>query len=173
MELFLDILKITIPALITFLAVYLVLTKFLDNEQKKRVFEFRKENQKVLTPVRIQAYERLVLYLERISPSSLTQRVHRPGMSAKSMQIEMIKAIRSEYEHNLSQQLFISNESWYLLKQGKEELIKIINIAAAQLKDSADGIALTQSIYKVINDTKAKPIEKALVALNKEVQRLF
>lgn len=173
METFIDILKITIPALITFLAVYVVLNKFMDNEHKKRMFEYRKENQKLLTPVRIQAYERLILFLERITPVNLSNRVYKNGMSARMMQTEMLKNIRSEYEHNLSQQIFISSEAWIHLKNAKEEVIKIINVAATKAPNDADGISYTKAIYAIMKEMNANPTEQAMEVIKKEVQRYF
>ena len=83
MEEFLDILKYILPSLVVLAATLLVIKKFMDAEQRKHMYEIRKENQKVVTPLRLQAYERIVLLMERISPENLVLRVHKPGMSAK------------------------------------------------------------------------------------------
>jgi hypothetical protein len=79
----LDILKYTIPALIVFGVCYYLLKMFFDKEQAKIDNEWKLEVKKKAFPLKLQAYERLVLYLERINPSNLVMRVHKPGMSAK------------------------------------------------------------------------------------------
>lgn len=78
MEEILDILKYILPSLVVLAATLLVIKKFMDAEQRKHMYEIRKENQKVTTPLRLQAYERIVLFLERISPENLVLRVHKP-----------------------------------------------------------------------------------------------
>ena len=77
-----EILKITLPALIVFLTAYFLFRDMLENGQKRREFEFRVNNSKQVTPVRLQAYERLALLLERISPQSLLIRVSPHNLTA-------------------------------------------------------------------------------------------
>jgi hypothetical protein len=138
MEDFLDILKYILPSVITFLASYLIIKRFLDNDYRKKTVDIKMQNQKTIMPVRLQAYERLVLLLERISLPSLIQRTHKQGMSARMLQAELVKAIRAEFDHNLSQQVYITNKSWESVKTAKEETIKAINIAASRVGDDAD-----------------------------------
>jgi len=83
MESFFEILKYTLPAIIVFIATYFVTKSFFDNESQKRRLDFRLNNQKLITPVRLQAYERLTLLLERISPESLIMRTQAQGMNSK------------------------------------------------------------------------------------------
>ena len=89
-----------------------------------------KESLKVVTPIRLQAYERMALYLERISPNSLILRTFRPGMDIKALQTAMTKSIRDEWEHNLSQQVYLTTESWNRIREAKEEMINLINGSA-------------------------------------------
>jgi hypothetical protein len=116
---FADILKITIPALLVFLAGYLALSAMIRNDANRRRLELMLNNQKVTLPLRLQAYERLTLFLERISPESLIVRVNKAGMSAQKLQTALLESIRAEWEHNLSQQLYVSHEAWELVKNAK------------------------------------------------------
>ena len=75
----------------------------------------------------MQAYERLVLFLERMNPDNLVLRCYEPTMDSKLLKDVMVQNIRNEFEHNLSQQLYISNEAWALIKNAKEEMISTIN----------------------------------------------
>ena len=95
----LDILKYILPSLVVFVAVYFVLISFLENDSKKRIMEIKLANQKTITPIRLQAYERIVLFLERISPNNLILRVSRKEYNAFQLQSSLIKTIRGEFEH--------------------------------------------------------------------------
>src|SRR5664279_4859418 len=106
METLSDILKITIPALIVFFTAWLVLKNMIKNDQDKRRQELILQNSRVVTPIKLQAYERIILFLERISLESLLIRVSSPEMSAVQLHSAMLSALRSEFEHNLSQQIY-------------------------------------------------------------------
>lgn len=112
---------------------YLVQTvkEFIINEQKKTLLEIQKigqaEAQRVITPLQIQSYERLVLFLERIKPDNLVLRCWQPGMNAQLLRDVMVKNIRDEYEHNLSQQLYVSEQVWVYIRNAKEEIINTLN----------------------------------------------
>lgn len=173
MEDFLEILKYTVPALVVFGATFLILKKFMDNEYRKQMLDLRKANQKIATPLRLQAYERLILFLERVSLNNMVSRVHKHGMSAKLLQSSLIQTVRSEYEHNITQQVYVSSTTWDTVKIAKEEVIKIINIAATQVKDDATGMELSQKIFEIIMKLEASPTQLAVNQLKKEIRQLF
>lgn len=173
METFLEILKFTIPSLITFGVAYLILSKFMEDQNQKRMYEFKQESHKLVTPIRLQAYERITLFLERVAPISLIPRLHKPGMSAKMLQQHMIKSIRSEYEHNIAQQIYVTPAIWKLVGQSKEELIRIVNIAATKVEPEADAITLTKTIYAMLQEIGGSPTDKALGALKQEIFKQF
>src|ERR1043165_3696634 len=128
-----EILKIILPAGAVFVAVYFLVKSFLDNDHKRREHELRKATQATITPLKIQAYERLVIFLERIHPNSLVIRVNKHGYTARHLHTELVNAIKSEYDHNISQQIFVSYGAWELVKTSKEEVIKLINISATKV----------------------------------------
>src|ERR1700752_3046191 len=114
MNAFIDLLKIIIPAGAVFAAAYFLVKRFLDNEQKRREFELKKSSQANITPLKIQAYERIVIFLERINPNSLVVRVNKNNMNARQLHLELVSTIKAEYEHNLSQQIYMSEGAWEL-----------------------------------------------------------
>jgi len=173
MEILFNVLMIVIPAGIVFLMAYFAINKFLDNEQKKRLLDFKREGQKEIITIRLQAYERLTMYLERISPEILINRIHKSGMSARMLQAELVEAIRSEFNHNLSQQVYISNASWTLIKNGKEEMIKMINMASSKLKNEASGTDLSKLILQINIRLEKPPTQAAIDFLKKEVRQTF
>ena len=155
---------------------YLVIKKYFDNEQKKALLAMKmdqqKENLKLVSPIRLQAYERMALFLERISPNSLVMRCYRPGMDIKLLQSVMTKNIRDEWEHNLSQQVYISTEAWSRIREAKEEMINLINASAAGMKEGADTSSLAGAIFASVAKSKT-PTDNALEYLKNEIQEQF
>lgn len=168
-----EILKLILPALIVFLTSFYMIKKFLENEDKKRLAEMKEEGHKFVTPIRFQAYERMIIFLERMAPDSLLMRAHKPGMSARQFQAELLSMIRTEYEHNISQQIYISNAGWDLVKRSKEETIKIINIASSKVNDNSSGLDLSKVIFKIISDLGKMPTQVAIDFLKKEIRHSF
>lgn len=173
MEVILEILKYTIPAGIVFVGVYFVLQSFMDSEQRKIELKYRSDNLKLITPVKLQAYERVILYLERINLSNLVMRTYSNGMSSKQLQSKMLGAIRTEYDHNMAQQLYIPTRTWKLVKSAREETVKIINSCADQLNDNSSGLELSQFILELIGKVESTPTEIAIEALKTEVNSAF
>ncbi|PIQ14801.1 MAG: hypothetical protein COW67_11845 [Flavobacteriales bacterium CG18_big_fil_WC_8_21_14_2_50_32_9] len=173
MEDFLDILKYVLPSLVVLAASLLTIKKFMDAEQRKHIYEIRKENQKITTPLRLQSYERLILFLERISPENLILRVHKPGMSAKMLQSNLITIIKSEFDHNLTQQVYISSSSWEIIKKVKDDIIKAVNIAAGNLPPDAKGTDLGQKLFEVMSKLEKSPTQVAIGILKNEIRQLF
>ncbi|MFQ5334448.1 MAG: hypothetical protein ACE5DN_00070 [Flavobacteriales bacterium] len=162
-----------LPSLVVFATAYYILKQFFDNERKKRGLNIRLENQKVSLPMRLQAYERMVLFMERISPDGLMMRVHRKDMSARELQAVMLQNIRSEFEHNLTQQIYISDNAWGLVKNAKEETIRIINIAASKVADDASGTDLSNVVFKIMSEMEKTPTLVATEFLRKEARKFF
>ena len=135
-----------------------------------RIDEHR-EAVKLVTPIRLQAYERMALYLERISPDSLVLRCYQPGMDTKLLQGVMTKTIRDEWEHNLSQQVYISSEAWRLIRQAKDEMMGVINSAAITIPEDADPTRLASAIFATVAEGQL-PTATALEFLKQEMRDL-
>ena len=174
MEALIEILKIILPAAAVFVAAFLIVQRFLDNDQKRREHELKKSNQATMTPLKIQAYERIVIFLERLHPNNLVVRVNKLGMNAHQLHLELIKTIKSEYEHNLSQQIYVSYNSWELVKTAKEEIIKLVNISATKVPNDNPGNDLAMMILNITANLEKKlPNEVALDYVKKEINSVF
>jgi len=121
----------------------------------------------------MQAYERCVLFMERINPESLIMRISRPGMTSRQLQSEMISSISAEYEHNLSQQVYISSQAWELVKSARSNLIKIINTCAEKVEPEAPAIVLSKNILEFIMEMDKSPINVAIEYIKKEIKTYF
>jgi hypothetical protein len=131
----------------------------------------RRETLRTVTPIRLQAYERMVLFLERISPSSLVMRCYTPGIDAVRLRAAMSDSIRSEWEHNLSQQVYISSEAWNRIRQAKDEMVGVINSAAITIPDDADPARLASTIFATVA-AGSNPAAPALEFLKQEMRDL-
>lgn len=169
----LDILKYTLPALIVFFTSYLLIKAFIQNDQEKRKHEIILQNQKTITPIRLQAYERITLFLERVSLESLIMRSSKQGMTSKQIQTSMLNTIRAEFEHNLSQQVYMTSTAWELIKNAKSNTIKIINSSADHVKPGAPAIEFSRYILEKVIEMDKEPTKVALEYLKKEVSTFF
>ena len=173
MEQLYTLLLIAIPAIMVFLASYLSFKKIIEVEQNRRKQELMVNNQKVIIPIRLRAYERMILFLERISPDNLIVRVSRPEMRAKELEQTLIATIRTEFEHNLSQQLYVSPEAWDKVAGAKTNLISIINTAMDEISPDSPGIILSRKILVKLVEHEVNPVSPAIDYLKSEVNMLF
>lgn len=173
MDTFLEIIKIVVPVSIVCLTFYLLTKEFFESEKEKRMMEQKRELEKTLLPLKLQAYERAVIFLERISPENMILRVHKSGMSGKLFHSEISKSIRTEYEHNLSQQIYISDTAWELVKNAKEEMQKLYNLASSKMGETATGIDLSHAIFQMAAQLDKLPNQIALNYLKKEIKKSY
>jgi len=173
MELFilLGIFVVTSAALVY--VVYLFLKKQGEKELIYLQGELKKQRQEYFLPTRLEAYQRAILLMERIHPNSLVMRLHNPGLPARALQMEFIKSIREEYDHNVAQQLFISPEGWQMIKNSKEDIIKLINASGEQMSPTSTGLDLSSKIFEMLAQLKQLPSEVTVEFLKKEFQQLF
>ena len=175
MKYLLFVLAILATLALTGLIFYLLVKRYFDNQQKQQLLQMkldeRRETLRTVTPIRLQAYERMALFLERISPNSLVLRCYQPGMDLKLLQGVMTKNIRDEWEHNLSQQVYLSPELWASIREAKDEMINLVNSSAVSLTDTADPTRLAATIFA--SAAQHLPTDKALEELHKEINELF
>ena len=152
---------------------FLLLRYYVANTQPVKPVAQGNEDQKVILPLRLQAYERFVLFLERIHPSNLVMRLNSPDITAMQLQTLLVRTIREEFEYNLSQQLYISVNSWELVKNAKEETIAMINQASAKVGEGAHSSDLFKEIFETSVSKGKLPVDVAISEIKKELQRLF
>ena len=173
MDILLQIALIILPAGAVLLTTIFFLRKEAAKDVQDMRAELKKQRQEYFLPSRVEAYQRAVLLMERIHPNSLVMRLHNPGLSAKALQADFLKAIREEYDHNVAQQLFISLQGWQMVKNSKEETIKIINIAGNQMLATSTGMDLSAKIFEIVAEVGQLPTEITVEYLKKELQELF
>ena len=169
----LEILKYLLPALVVFATTFYMVRKYFNDEEQKRKQQFFANNRNLTAPLRLQAYERLILFLERISPESLIIRVNKPGYTCQQLQSELTNTIRSEFEHNLSQQLYVSAGAWEMLKIARGRTIQLINMTAEKVQKDSPSINLSKAILESIVDQEKAPATDAINFLKKEFSQLY
>lgn len=173
METLYDILKITLPALIVFLTAWLLLRNLMKNEEARRKQEVILQNSRNIVPVKLQAYERIILFLERISLESLLLRVSNPEMTVSQLQSAMLSAIRSEFEHNLSQQIYMSQQAWEVVKNARSNMIRMINSEAEELTGSSPAIDLSKKLLEKVMELESEPTRAAIDFIKSEIGRMI
>ncbi|MFN5251760.1 MAG: hypothetical protein ACOVQJ_06250 [Bacteroidia bacterium] len=173
LEIFLEILKYILPAIVVFFTSYLILKNQSDENLSKMRLEMRQQSQNLVSPIKLQAYERLVLFLERISPQQLIMSDNQPGISAMALKFTMLNHIQQEFNYNLSQQIYISNQAWNVIRVVKEQVIALINHCAAELPENATSTDLSKAIIEKLMATGEQPTEKAINFLKAEIGLYF
>ncbi|RMG78558.1 MAG: hypothetical protein D6707_09685, partial [Bacteroidetes bacterium] len=168
-----EVLSVFIPSLAVFLSFYLLLKHYLIPEHQRKLNSERISQKKLLINNKISAYERFALFLERIHPESMIMRLHQPGMSAQQLHAALLQNIRSEFEHNVVLQIYVSQQLWKLIKFAKDETVNLINLSAKKLKPNASAMDLSTEILQNIAKLQEVPTEKALDVLRKEVKQLY
>lgn len=173
MDAFIDLVKILVPASIVLYAVYLMVRSFIQKEVALKNLEVRGRSIETILPNRLQAYERMTLFLERISPQNLLVRINAPDMTAREFHHLLLNEIRNEYNHNVAQQIYISESSWELIKNAKEDIIVTINDSSTAMKEDSTSLDLSKKIFEKIIGRELDPIAHALTALKREIQQTF
>ena len=165
--------KILIPASVVLYAAYLVVRSFIQKDIDLKKMEIRGKAIETVLPNRLHAYERMTLFLERMSPQNLLVRLNTGSVPAKEFQQVLLAEVRNEYNHNVSQQVYISEEVWELVKSAKEDLIVTINDSANDLGEDASSLDLSKKIFEKTIGKAVDPLGHALSELKREVQRIF
>lgn len=164
------LLYITIPSLLVLGMAFLMLQKFFKNEQHKRVYELRTEIAKTVTPIKLQAYERMAIFLERIRPAALVRRLQHSSDNLDAYEYLLIHTIQSEFEHNLAQQIYIHPETWKIIFSAKNATIGFIKTCRKSLPEDASVEKFKETI--IHRSFEENPGGSAMLYLQKDIQGL-
>ena len=173
MDSFVMLIEIIMPAIIVGLIAYFIIHNFLNYEESRLKLEIDKSRQEIIFPARMQAYERTILFLERSTPESLIRRVLKGNTTARFFQGELIGTVRNEYEHNVTQQVYMSIQAWTMVKTATEETIRLINVSASKLQANASATDLAEHILTISSQIGKLPIHVAIENIKKEFSQYF
>ncbi|MFO7745805.1 MAG: hypothetical protein R6V36_10540 [Psychroflexus sp.] len=168
---FLNYLAYLLPALIAGGIGYYFFKTYVDHQKEMQYLELRKENRSEVLPLRLQAFERLVLFLERISPGQLLSRVKPVGDNKYDYENLLIASIEQEFEHNLVQQVYVSQKCWDAVKASKNSTISLIRRTSM-----SDKITDAQKLREVILTDlleKSSPSDTGIAYVKTEIKKLF
>lgn len=176
-----DIIKIVFPAICVGAVAYIVLATTLNaylNEKnlslQEKQIEFKAKKHQDSFALRLQAYERLVLFMERIAPQNLLVRLNQDIATVPEMQMILIANIRAEFEHNITQQIYVSSDVWSAIKLVVEEYITLVNTLARSLPTEASGLELRRRILEFfMQNPSSLPIAETIEQLKVEARELM
>ncbi len=160
-----------LPAVIVGIVAYLLIKAFLDNEEKRRIFLASKSLKPKTLPMRMAAYERLTLFLERMKPNSLLVRTKTGNFDKAAYENMLVATIEQEFEHNVAQQIYFTEECWNVIRAAKNTTIqKIRQVGMSNKSTTAEELRA-----QIINEFMESPApsETALSYVRKEVRELF
>ena len=168
-----EILKYCIPALIVLRATWIVMYKLFQNEQQKREWELKKAAQKEISPIRLRAYERLALVLERTQPEHLLMDLDVSQFTVPQLQQRLLQTIRLEFDHNISQQIYVSEQVWDMIVAARGQMLAFVSAMAMQLPPDSTSLDYAKTLLTAYSTNGETANETALHALKEEAARLI
>lgn len=168
-----EIFKYILPAFIVMMTAYLLLDKMLNAEAKRRQRERSSGTEAAIVPIRLRAYERLMLLLERTNPGTMVLQVIQPGMKSIELQTKLLSYIRQEFEHNFSQQIYVSDSLWRAITLTEENLSKLINTTASHFKPDDSASAFAETLIRIYSEADRNPTQMAIELLKAESRKEF
>lgn len=164
---------VTVPAVIVLYASYLTFKTFLGNDIEKKLLDNKSQISEKALPYRLQAYERMALFLERISPGQLINRLADSSLNVMQFQHLLIREIREEFNHNLSQQIYMSDESWELIRSAVEDSVTVINNISRELEPTQSSSELARFFLESEITHDKNQIEVALSYIKEEIRTIY
>jgi len=169
----LDILKFTIAgAGVIWIAFYLV-KPYLDKQNQVQLLELKRSVSSQTLPLRLQAYERVVLFIDRINPANMLIRLNAGGLSAADLHIVIVNEIRTEFQHNVTQQIYVSSRVWAVMKRVKEDTMSLVNNAIKGLPQNATAMDLSKTVLIHLSQLEDDPYEIAINLVRQDLEELF
>lgn len=175
-----ECIKIVLPAGLVVYGMFLIVKTFLQKEFEKRALDIqiksidiKIKNNELILPIRFQAYERVCLFLERIAPHNLILSSNEPGMTAGQLQQQMLFNIREEFAHNMSQQVYMSDEAWKHVRDAMENIVSVINNSAQVVPSDAKAVELARVIVEVLMQLQTEPTAAALQFIKNEIRQVM
>ncbi|MBC8985900.1 hypothetical protein H9X96_08930 [Pedobacter sp. N36a] len=166
------VVPITVAGVVTVSVGYYLIKNDIDKYFRLR-FAGKKDERTQLFGLRLQAHERLIIFVERINPSNLLLRVYMPGISVPELQASILNEIRSEYQHNVTQQLYVSERIWNVIRKLKDDTLAMVNNGVQGLPEQATGMDLSKKVLQQMAEIPDNPYDLTLDLIKKDIHQLF
>lgn len=160
-----------LPAILVALISFYFFGQYTKDQEGRRRFLLHKESQATALPLRLQAYERLTLFLERISPGNLLIRVKPYNDDKDDYEALLLRTIEQEFEHNLTQQVYVTEECWNVIRTAKSATVSIIRKTSMNEKVTSSD-KLRETILRALMDNQA-PSDAGLSYIKQEVAEIM
>ncbi len=168
-----EVFKYILPAFIVMMTAYLMFDKMMSREDKKQRMGHDNERKSAVIPIRLRAYERLMLLIERTNPGTMAMHVIKPGMSCLEFQTLLLDYLRKEFEHNYSQQIYVSEQLWKAVCLTRETIVRHINNCAKEFKPDDAASKLAEMLIATYASAENNPTHFAADLLKTETKALF
>lgn len=168
-----DIIILFTGIFIALMAIYYILRNDIQRFFSLKAIELNKESRAQILPLRLQAHERLIIFVDRINPPNLLVRLHQQGISIATLQAGILNEIRSEYQHNVTQQLYIDSVTWGVVRKLKDDTIAMVNNTVQGLPADVNGIELSKAILQHMASIEENPYDLTIELIKKDIHRLF
>ncbi|MGM9477946.1 hypothetical protein ACS5PU_16050 [Pedobacter sp. GSP4] len=155
------------------MAVYYILKGDIQRFFNLKNIELNKEGRAHILPLRLQAHERLIIFIDRINPANLLVRLHQQGIDLATLQAVILNEVRSEYQHNITQQLYVDSTTWTVVRKLKDDTIAMITNAVQGLPAGANGIELSKAILQHMATIDENPYDLTIELIKKDIHKLF
>ena len=172
-QFFIEIMQFLLPAAIVFLVTYFILKKMLDEDYKRKELKAKSKRSSELSAIKLQAYERFTILLERIRLDNLVMRMADPAKSASEFRFMLSQSIHDEFNHNISQQLYVSEQAWQMIKLSKEEALQIIAHSFSDMTETTVATDLGKAILTKLENSQSNMAEATIGFLKKELEIVF
>jgi membrane protein implicated in regulation of membrane protease activity len=173
METAIQLISIIVPVVAVSVVCVLLVKKFIEGQRTEQLLKMKTQNNAKVLPLKLQAYERITILLERIRANSLVLRVYKPGMSAQYLRGELLKGVRGEVEHNQSQQIYVGDTIWQMVLLAREETAQMINIVGEAMKEGDSGETFSQKLLELNRSIEKSPVDEAIKLVKQELRQLI
>lgn len=168
-----EIVKLTISGLLVVMAAFYIAKPYLERSEKQQLIGLKHSFTKETLLLRLQAYERLALFIDRINPINLLVRLNDQNYSAEELHYLVLKEIRNEYQHNITQQIYVSNASWQIVKRVKNDTVTLMNGAIKTMPPQANCREFSRLVLDQISRMENSPYEIAALLIHDEASQIL
>ena len=169
----LELVKFTLAGIGTVYVAFYLIKPYLERSEKLQLMELKKATTALTLPLRFQAYERLVLFVERVNPANMLIRLNGTAFSAHELHSMVMSEVRNEFQHNVTQQIYVSERAWNVIKRVKEDTLGVVTNAVKALPETATGLELSKTILAHLSHLQDNPYDIATDMIRKDMEELF
>ena len=173
MDSFIELLKLVLPATLVLYGMYLAIKVMVSKSLLAKELDLKQKSLEITLPVRMQAFERITLFLERISTDNLLVRINKPGMTAAVLHNDILEEVRNEFNHNVAQQVYLSPALWEMVVTAKEDLVTKVNATFQQMDPEATSLDYARKLLELSMATDIDSIGLALSSIKEELGKYY